>query len=66
MGYRIRELRESKGISQNELSEKSGVTRATLWRLETGEAEVTTTQTLTKIADALGVDVTELFLKSNA
>ena len=61
MAYRIRELRESKGLTQSELSEKSGVTRATLWRLETGEAEESTTKTLFKIADALGVDVRELF-----
>lgn len=61
MGYRIKEIREACGLSQSELSEKSGVTRATIWRLETGENEETTTKTLLKIADALGVTVTDLF-----
>ena len=62
MKYRIVELRKSRGMSQVELCEKAGLTRATIWRLETGEAENTTTQTLTKIADALGVPIDELFL----
>lgn len=62
MGYRIREIRESIGMSQVELCEKSGITRATIWKLETGDNEVTTSKTLLKIADALGVTVGELFL----
>lgn len=62
MGYRIKEIRERKGMSQSELSDKSGVTRATIWKLETGENEVTTSKTLLKIADALGVTIGELFL----
>ena len=61
MGYRIREIREAQGLSQSELAEKSGIARATIWRLETGENEETTTKTLLKIADALGVTVSELF-----
>lgn len=62
MGYRIREIREMRGMSQSELAEKTGITRATIWRLETGEEETTTTKTLLKIAEALGVSVGELFL----
>lgn len=66
MAYRIRELREKIGMSQVELSEKSGVTRATLWRLEGGEDEESTTKTLGKIAEVLGVSISELFLPPNA
>lgn len=62
MKYRIKELRESAGMSQSQLSKASGVARATIWRLETGEDEITTTKTLTKIAEALRVPVDELFL----
>ena len=61
MGYRIREIRESKGMSQAELCEKSGITRTTIWKLELGEDEVTTSKTLLKIAEALEVPVGELF-----
>lgn len=62
MGYRIREIRESKGISQTELSERSGVSRATIWKLETDDKAVTMTSTLIKIASALGVSLDEIFL----
>lgn len=66
MVFRIREIRETKGVSQLELSEKSGVTRATLWRLESEDGCEATTLTLTKIANALGVSVSELFLAEHA
>ena len=55
MGYRIKQVRESKGMSQTELAEKSGITRTTIWKLETDDKAVTTTDTLAKIAQALGV-----------
>ncbi len=61
MRYRIKEIREKTGMSQTELADKAGVTRATIWKLETGEDEVTTTRTLLKIAEALEVDAKELF-----
>lgn len=62
MAFRIKEIRESKGITQTELSEKSGITRTTIWKLETGAEEVTTSRTLAKIADALNVSIADLFL----
>lgn len=62
MGYRIKELREERGMTQTELAEKAGVARATIWKLETGEDEITTTKTLIRIAEALGVGVNDLFL----
>ena len=65
MAFRIREVRESLGVSQEELAEKSGVSRATLWRLEMlgKDAKV---NTLNKIARALGVKVTDLFFADDA
>ena len=62
MKFRIKEIRESKGMTQTELSEKAGITRATIWKLETGEEEVTTSRTLASIANALDVTIGELFL----
>lgn len=58
--YRIQEIRESKGMSKTELSKRSGVTRATIWNLETHEDAVTTSTTLEAIANALGVKPGEL------
>lgn len=62
MGYRIKQIRESKGMTQTELAEKAGVARATIWKLETDEAAVTMTSTLQKIASALDVTLEDIFL----
>ena len=59
--FRIREIRERVGITQEELSAKSGVSRATIWALECGENKVTTTKTLLNLANALGVQMDDLF-----
>lgn len=61
MGYKIKEIREEIGMTQAELSEKSGVTRSIINGLETGRATTTTTDTLKKIASALNRKVSEIF-----
>lgn len=60
--YKIREIREKKRISQTELSEISGISRATINRLENEENVITSTKTLQKLADALNVSVKTLFM----
>ena len=62
MGYKIKEIREEVGMTQAELSEKSGVTRSIINGLETGRTTTTTTDTLKKIASALNRKVSEIFL----
>ena len=61
VAYRIKELREKRGITQTDLSNSTGIARATIWKLETGTNSITTTKTLEKIAEALGVTIEELF-----
>lgn len=61
MGYRIKAVREKIGMSQTQLSKKSGISRATIWMLENGEDKITTTKTLSKLAEALNVTIDELF-----
>lgn len=61
MKNRLREAREEKGISQEEISEKSGISRTTISELETEKKEVTTNITLEKIATALGEKVSNIF-----
>ena len=58
---RLREIRESLKMSQEELSEKSGVSRTTISNLENDKVTVSKTDTLTKIADALNETVTAVF-----
>lgn len=62
MDLAIKRIRESKGISTHKLAEMAGISRVTLWKLETKKDCVVTTKTLNSIANALGVDVAELFL----
>lgn len=63
MQYRIREFREKEKLSQEQLSEKAGVSRTIISGLETGTITVTSTKTLEKIANALNRTVSEIFLE---
>lgn len=62
MRFKIKEFREEKRLSQQELAAKSGVSRATISGLENGAVVVTTTETLIKIARALEKRVSDIFL----
>lgn len=61
MNFRVKEIREEKGFTQEELAEKSGVSRVTISLIESGRADCVKTQTLVKLADALGEKPTTLF-----
>lgn len=62
MGYRIKEIREGKRLSQEELAKISGVSRVTISNLENNTDRSTMTSTLIKIANALEVTVDQIFL----
>ena len=62
MRYRIKEIREEKKMSQEDLANKSGVSRAIISGLENGNKTITTTGTLIKIAEALEKKVSDIFL----
>ena len=62
MGYKIKDIRESLGMTQEQLAEKSGVSRTIISGLENGTARATTTKTLLKIASALDTTVDRIFL----
>lgn len=66
MGFKIREYRRKIGMSQQELSEKSGVSRTIISGLESGRIKVTSTGTLLKIAMAMDTEVGEIFFGKNA
>ena len=63
MKNKLKETREEQGMSQEELAEKSKVSRTTISELET-EKKVTTNITLEKIASALGKKVSDIFFIS--
>ena len=62
MKFAIKEAREERKMSQEELSEKSGVSRAIISGLESGSIQNTTTKTLYRPALALDMPVGQFFL----
>lgn len=59
LGLRIKELRVEHGFTQEELSDRSGMFRTYMSRVESGQANPTLTM-LYQIAGAFGIDVREL------
>ena len=50
-------------MTQEELAKKSGVSRSTIWKLEKTDNATTTTDTLNKLAAALGCETSDFFTK---
>lgn len=61
MGYKVKEVREEKRMTQEELSKKSGVSRPTIVAIENGEAKDVKVSTLLKLANALDTTVSAIF-----
>ncbi|HEY1019275.1 MAG TPA: helix-turn-helix transcriptional regulator [Sediminibacterium sp.] len=59
VGGRIRELREKRGMSMEDLGAECGIERNTVFRIEKGKVN-TTICTLNALAKGLGVSVSEL------
>jgi transcriptional regulator with XRE-family HTH domain len=59
IGNRIRELREAKGISQQNLAAVCNFEKANLSRIEAGRTNPTIS-TLYRISQALGITISEL------
>ena len=62
MKNRLKEIRESKGMTQEELSQKSGVARTIISYLETEKDMDVKLSTLTSIAKAVDDSVSNIFL----
>ena len=57
MGQRITALRKLEGISQQELADRSGLTRQHIGRIENGELPNVAYVTIQQIAEAMGMTV---------
>lgn len=62
MENRIKESREELGMTQNELSEASGVARTIISQLENGTRDVITSITMIRLSRALQKPIDYLFL----
>ena len=61
IGQRIRQLRESRGMTQSQLQARSRVSRSYLSRIESGQM-TPSLGTLEKISEALGVGLNRFFV----
>jgi transcriptional regulator with XRE-family HTH domain len=59
-GEQLKEIRTSKGLTQNELSDKSGIALRTVQRMERNEGKPSL-YSMNAIGDALGVNLTLLY-----
>lgn len=57
----LRSIRADKGMTVTELARLSGICRATIYKIESGNGDVST-KTLKALADALGVPVSAFFI----
>lgn len=57
---KLKELRSEKVLTLRELSEESGVTLNTIWRLESGYSKSARPSTIRKLAKALDIEPSEL------
>jgi len=60
LGQNLKKLREKKGLSQDRLAKLADVANNTIIKIEQGENENPTLETLKKIAKALEISVDEL------
>jgi transcriptional regulator with XRE-family HTH domain len=60
---RLRELREARFLSQQELAQRAGMSRVAITRLESGDVEAQYA-TVRKLALSLGVEPQELIAES--
>lgn len=60
LGQNLKKLREKKGLSQDRLAKLADVANNTIIKIEQGENENPTLETLRKIAKALDISVDQL------
>lgn len=65
LGRRLRQARNTAGLTQSELADRSGMTRAALANIERGEQRMAAHQ-LVAVGAALGVELTTLLPKADS
>lgn len=65
IGTNLRNLREDRGLSQSELSEKSGISLTTVNEIESKQHRDIRISTLTALSNPLKVSVIEFFIDSD-
>lgn len=60
IGVRMKELRLKKGLSLQDVADKSGASKAHIWDLETGRSKNPTMELVIALAKCFGVSVADL------
>lgn len=63
MNNKLKKIRQELGMSQEELSVKSGVSRPTISMIETNSLDNIESKTMLKLATALNCDIGDIFFK---
>ena len=66
LGQRVKALKTKLGMNQKELADKSGITQATISRIESEKVQQLKSDALSRLAEALGVTVDYLVGRTNA
>jgi transcriptional regulator with XRE-family HTH domain len=61
---KLKEIREARALSLRELADLSGVRHNTIWRIEAGQRKRTHPRTIRTLAQALGVEPTDLIRRA--
>lgn len=61
MGFRVKEIREEKKFTQEELEKRSGISRQTISAIENGKVKYVSSRTLMALAAALEVQIDDIF-----
>lgn len=62
MRNKVAEVRKKRGLTQQELSEKANISRPYLCNIENDQNKVVSNTIMFRLADALGVNVSDIFL----
>lgn len=63
MGKRLKEFRKKLGLSQLELSQRSGISQASIARIEANQQKNLKSETIEKLTDALGIPLYQFLEK---
>lgn len=60
LAEKVRELRETRGWTLDQLADEAGISKAYLWQIESGKTKRPSGQILSRLGSALRVTVTQL------
>ena len=64
MGYKVKEIREQKGLTQEQLAKASGVSRVTISAIENNSEYQAKTGTLLALAKAMDTTIDKIFFET--